>query len=319
MTATIGNDPEHEHRPEEASRDDWLRGLTVALHTNLASLRRISDELPADELRDHLGLIAAMVDVTREAIGEDAIAAQLPKAREVVEPRRIIEVGSQDGYALWSHSYDDELNPVILLEEQSLRPLIGDVAGKRVLDVGCGTGRWSLHLARQGAQVTGVDPCPEMLAKARRSAEDQGLDIEWLAGGFGDLPEAGDYDMALCSLVLCHLPEIDGPVGEMATRLRPGGRLIISDFHFLCQVIGWRTAFDYAGRHYHIENYIHDYGEFVGAFRKAGLIVAAIDDVIIDQSLAARGEVDDTLYHASSRWNGYPICMVIAGEKSPVR
>ena len=51
----------------------------------------------------------------------------------------------------------------------------GDVRGVEILDVGCGSGRYSIELARRGAAVTGIDAAGEMLAIARRLARDEGL------------------------------------------------------------------------------------------------------------------------------------------------
>src|SRR2546428_4242658 len=71
------------------------------------------------------------------------------------------------GYNRWSEVYDSEQNPLILLEEKHLPPMVGDVAGLDVADIGCGTGRHALRLAAAGARVTAVYFSPVMLARAR--------------------------------------------------------------------------------------------------------------------------------------------------------
>ncbi|MDA0172439.1 class I SAM-dependent methyltransferase [Solirubrobacter taibaiensis] len=63
---------------------------------------------------------------------------------------------------------DVEHSPYLALYEQpALRALLPPVAGRRVLDAGCGAGRHSAWLAEQGAEVVGLDASPEMLARAR--------------------------------------------------------------------------------------------------------------------------------------------------------
>lgn len=100
-------------------------------------------------------------------------------------------------------------------------------AEKRLLDLGCGTGRWSLPLAeRTGCRVVGVDNSPEMLAKAR--AKDTTGRCEWLAGEAADPPVArGSCDCALMSLLLHFLPDRPAVFVAVRDRLRPGGILIV--------------------------------------------------------------------------------------------
>src|SRR5438128_2046389 len=74
---------------------------------------------------------------------------------------------TRDGYDRWALIYDDEDNPLILLEEPRVQELLGSVHGLRVADIGCGTGRNALRLAPQGAHVTAVDYSEAMLQRAR--------------------------------------------------------------------------------------------------------------------------------------------------------
>jgi 2-polyprenyl-3-methyl-5-hydroxy-6-metoxy-1,4-benzoquinol methylase len=66
-------------------------------------------------------------------------------------------VPTQDGYDLWSAIYDAADHPLMVLEEPQINRLLGDVRGLRIADLGCGTGRHTLTMARAGAQVTAVD------------------------------------------------------------------------------------------------------------------------------------------------------------------
>src|ERR1700730_12028734 len=62
-----------------------------------------------------------------------------------------------------------------LTQRLALAPWLRVTAGTRVLDVGCGVGRWSRLLAARGAQVTGVDLSPTMIAQARQRAAAEGV------------------------------------------------------------------------------------------------------------------------------------------------
>src|SRR5215813_4016892 len=71
------------------------------------------------------------------------------------------------GYNRWAEVYDAEDNPLVVLEETKIPPLIGNVAGLAVADIGCGTGRHAIRLAAAGAKVTALDFSEGMLARAR--------------------------------------------------------------------------------------------------------------------------------------------------------
>src|SRR5262249_26037373 len=81
----------------------------------------------------------------------------------------------------------------------------GPVQGRTILDVGTGTGRAALVMARAGGSVTGVDPSAEMLAVARRLAADAGLPVRFTLGDAHRL-EFDDraFDVVICLRVLMH-------------------------------------------------------------------------------------------------------------------
>lgn len=286
-----------------------LKGVAIALNAHLTAVRRHVDERDEPWLRRELATAAALLEEARGLLSVEELAAA--RTEPAVECREAIELDAAAGYALWSETYHEQAdNPLTALEEPVLAPLLAEVAGRRVLDVGCGTGRHALRLAARGALVTGLDPSPQMLAVARAEAQRQGLDADLRPGRFGELPADGSFDLVLCSLVLCHLPEIGGPVAEMARCLKPGGRLIITDFHYLCLAIGWRTRFRHDGHAYHIENYRHTYGEYLRVLQACGLSLLALEDILIDDTLRGKG-MDSVV----DKWEGFPFGMLVAATK----
>ncbi|GAA3118607.1 class I SAM-dependent methyltransferase [Streptomyces rameus] len=108
--------------------------------------------------------------------------------------------------------------------------LAGDVAGRRVLDAGCGSGPLTAALRDRGAVVTGMDASAAMLALARRRlGDDAPLHLADLSGR---LPFAdGAFDDVVASLVLHYLEDWGPTLAEIRRVLRPGGRLIASVEH----------------------------------------------------------------------------------------
>jgi len=103
----------------------------------------------------------------------------------------------------------------------------GDLAGRRVLEVGCGTGRLAAALAERGARVWALDPSPEMLAEAERL---EAPGVRFKRGRAESLPfKAGWFERAVMRLVVHHL---DRPraFAELARVLGADGRVALATF-----------------------------------------------------------------------------------------
>lgn len=118
-----------------------------------------------------------------------------------------------------------------LVEELRLKPAM------RILDVGCGTGRHSIELARRGLDVTGLDISPGMLERARANAAKAGVTVTWVQSDAKSFAFADPFDAAIC---LCEgsfglLGAADDPVGQplailrnIAAALKPGAPCIMT-------------------------------------------------------------------------------------------
>ncbi len=99
-----------------------------------------------------------------------------------------------------------------------------DWAGKDVLDLGCAGGFMAEALARNGANVSGIDPAAEAIDAARSHAEVSGLNIRYDVGVGEALPYTDAvFDAVVCVDVLEHVADLDKVVREVARVLKPGG------------------------------------------------------------------------------------------------
>ncbi len=136
--------------------------------------------------------------------------------------------GLVESYARWRTSRLGQITDS--LEQQLLLELLGSVAGKAVLDVGCGDGDLASALARRGAIVTGLDADPAMVAAARRRSEIERIQLRLYEGKAEKLPfDDESFDYVLAVTVLCFVVDAARAVAAMARVLKPGGYLIIGE------------------------------------------------------------------------------------------
>lgn len=105
------------------------------------------------------------------------------------------------------------------------------IAGKRVLDVACGTGAATLPLAQRGAAVTGLDLAPNLLAEAREAAATAGLSIRFDEGFAEELPYPnGSFDLAVSMFGVIFSPFPERVAAELHRVLAEGGRIALANW-----------------------------------------------------------------------------------------
>ena len=164
-----------------------------------------------------------------------------------------VVLSPRDGYDLWARSWDRDPSPIVALEKRTITPWLADLHGKRFIEASCGTGRWLAHAAEGGAQATGFDLSPAMLAEA---AAKPGLLGRVALADSRALPVGdGCADIVLCALSLGHMPPAETTVTELARVVAPGGTLIVTDFHPEASRAGWKRTFRRGNEVYEIENH----------------------------------------------------------------
>lgn len=104
--------------------------------------------------------------------------------------------------------------------------------GRHLLDVGCGTGKQSVHAATEGLQVVGIDLAEEMLRVGMRKAIESGVAVQFVVADAEHPPVRDErFDGCLFHGVLHHLPNPRTAIASAAKKLRPGGHLHTLDPH----------------------------------------------------------------------------------------
>lgn len=172
-----------------------------------------------------------------------------------------------------------EINPLRLDWIESTLPL----AGKKVLDVGCGGGLLSEGMAARGAQVTGIDLSEKPLGVARLHLFESGLSVDYRLISAEAMADAhpGEFDAVTCLEMLEHVPDPASIVAACSQLVKPGGHVFFSTLNrnpksYLFAVVGAEYILNLLPRG------THDYAKFIKPAeltrqcRNAGLAVEEI-------------------------------------------
>jgi ubiquinone/menaquinone biosynthesis C-methylase UbiE len=216
-----------------------------------------------------------------------------------------------EGYDIWASTYDGEHNPLITLEENITLDLIGDVRDQRVLDVGCGTGRYCKLLAEKGAFVAGIDPSSKMLEQARKKITTN-CRFELHLGRIEEVNLASNhFDVVVSALTVGHIIDLTSAMEKISRVIRRGGLLVISDMHPYWFVSGYDYVkfLDRDGQEYRIPEYPHLLEEYWNLFRQFKFHIEDIKEPKIDDKL---------LDHFPNllRYKGMPLALILKSRKS---
>lgn len=143
------------------------------------------------------------------------------------------EVGREPQYDVFAdefleHAEDGFYNAYC--DRPACLALLGDVAGKRVLDAACGPGLYARELTRRGAQVVGFDHSPRMVELCQERVREGDFRVHDLGDPIDWLPD-GCVDLVLCALAIEYVDDRLGALRELRRVLRPGGAVVLSRPH----------------------------------------------------------------------------------------
>jgi 2-polyprenyl-3-methyl-5-hydroxy-6-metoxy-1,4-benzoquinol methylase len=138
--------------------------------------------------------------------------------------KEIFDTAAAD-YDSW---YETELGHLVDKVERELAEKMFKPSGVRVLEVGSGTGLYTVWLARQGYEIMAVEISPEMMKRAQAKMTELGLKAEWrLADVAKILPELGKFHGIISLTAFEFIPDPEQVLHELYNHLEPGGCLMI--------------------------------------------------------------------------------------------
>jgi SAM-dependent methyltransferase len=152
-------------------------------------------------------------------------------------PRALLEQMAHDG----DHAKRHLINPALL-------GLLGDVAGRRVLDAGCGNGYLSRMLAERDATVVGVEPGQSLFDFAVEKERESPRGIHYVQADLCALPDLGaPFDAVVASMVLGNIPDWTTAMAACVHALKPGGLFVFTTNHPCFEMLWptWREHGEY--------------------------------------------------------------------------
>jgi ubiquinone/menaquinone biosynthesis C-methylase UbiE len=197
-------------------------------------------------------------------------------------------VSAQSAYDAWAEHYDDE-DPSTLLDQPFLLSMLQPFKGCRILDLGCGTGRY-LRLVGEESYAVGMDLSRGMLVRARRQLSSSAT--AWVQASVEDVPFLShSFDRVMSGLVVDHVHDLRRFFHGIADVLKPGGRAIVTAVHpDMQRRTGSTVRFTAANREYRTPGKIYEVRDITAAAREAGLFIEALQEPRVDHQLIARRE-----------------------------
>lgn len=216
----------------------------------------------------------------------------------------------------WIREAREGLNPTRTgLLDRPMLQACGDVAGLRIVDCGCGEGRFCRMLAERGAAfVLGLDLCCTMIEAARQLQRERD---EYRVADVQDLGflDSESFDLCVSYLNQCDLPDFMANNREVFRILKPGGRFIIANLHPMRSAVGgWQTTaegekqhvildryFDETDRHWQmmgtdVTNFHRSLSTYVQGFLSAGFVLDdLIEPSVTEDQLEDYPQLDDEM------------------------
>lgn len=219
-----------------------------------------------------------------------------------------LTANTRAAYERWAPLYPPfPHNPLMRAEQAAMLGLWPDVRGRCVLDLACGSGRYSqLLVEHRAGQVVALDDCAPMLAQV--SGADR------VRGTMMSLPFASDtFDAVVCGLAIGHASDIASWMSEVARVLKKSGLLLYSDFHPAAARAGLPRSFkDQEDRQVTVPHSRHELADQLQSVAAANLNVEAVREVRAGMELNEAFKQSAEFYR---RWHGLPLVLIVRARK----
>ena len=184
----------------------------------------------------------------------------------------------QESYNEWSASYDSDRNLTRDLDAQVTREKLRDMRFHSILELGCGTGKNTIFLARIGSRIDALDFSEGMIEKAQEKVQAGNVRFS-----MADLTQRwpcqdASYNLVVCNLVLEHIEDLSFILAETFRVLKQGGTFLLNELHPFMQYEGKKAKFQNEDRVTEIPAFVHHISDFLKAASDSKLRLVQLDE-----------------------------------------
>jgi malonyl-CoA O-methyltransferase len=214
-----------------------------------------------------------------------------------------------EAYERWAPVYPPMAhNPLMRAEQRAMLEVLPDVVGRRVLDLACGSGRYSRLLREaHAAEVIALDFCIPMLEQVTLASR--------VRASMMQLPfQSAVFDAVVSGLAVGHATDIRQWMGEVARVLRTGGDLLYSDFHSEAIRVGMTRSFkDATNVTVTVPHQVYELACQQEAMAAVGLSIETFKELRVGIELTETFPGSERLYR---EWHGLPLVLIVRARKS---
>lgn len=190
----------------------------------------------------------------------------MKKIKANINQQNIDEWSKYDQTEIESFGDEGDLSRQYILTP-TIFSVFGKLAGKSILDAGCGTGYLARKLAKVGADVTAVEPSKSMFNYCKDREAKENLGIQYLQQDVSDLDLNKQFDFAVANMVLQDIPRYQDTLSRCISALKPDGTFIFSIWHPLWEFTNYGHSYfeNYSVK----QNFGHSYHRTIQQYNDA--------------------------------------------------
>lgn len=221
-----------------------------------------------------------------------------------------------EAYDLWAPGYDNQAGNLVLdLDEEIFSSFFGEIdcIGKLVVDVGCGTGRhWKPIFEKKPAKLIGYDVSIGMLNELKKKFPQ--AETHLLTDHYLPRLENSSCDIIISTLTIAHIENIEEALKEWDRVLKPGGDIIITDYHPEILAKGGKRTFQHGNKTMIVQNFIHPLEKLRMIARQLQWTELRFAERKIDDSMKSYYEKQNALV-LFEKFKGVPVIYAIHFKK----
>lgn len=180
-------------------------------------------------------------------------------------------IKTKAAYNSWAKTYDTVINKTRDLDAIVSQSVLLDIRAKKMIELGCGTGKNTPFFLTKCEELTAVDFSKEMLALAKEKITDD--KVRFKQADITKKWTFGKAQLITCNLILEHIEDINFTFEQAAKSLNKKGYFFICEYHSFRQYQGKGAKFEQNGEELAVEYFVHHISDFCEAAKRNGFIL----------------------------------------------